>query len=133
MSARVSATVSPPFTQCPTGGVATSCSYLFVLTPDGTTSTFSDASVPATDGIEDTLVGIMNKTGVSMSSFTVAGSGIGDFDLDGPTAFGNTLQQFKQHLHQRQLELGDSGLYEPLAGNGGTDFFVLEGAPNQVL
>lgn len=132
VSAPVSATVSPPFNQCPTEGSATSCSYLFVLNSDGTTSTFFDATVLATDLTEDTLVGIVNNSGVSITSFTVTGSGIGGFDGDGPTAFGNSYNSSNNTFTNVSSNSVTVVFTTPLAGNGGTDFFVLEGAPNQI-
>lgn len=123
---------TPPFNQCPTEGLATSCSYLFVLNSNGTTSTFFDASVLATDGTEDTLIGIMNNSGFTISSFTVTGTGIGGFDGDGPTVFGNGYNSSNNTFTNVSANSVTVNFTKPLAGDGGTDFFVLEGAPNSI-
>jgi hypothetical protein len=125
-------TPTPPFNQCPTEGAATSCSFLFVLNSGGTTSTFFDGSVASTDSTEDTLVGIQNNSGISISSFTVTGTGIGGFDGDGPTAFGNSYNSSNNTFSNISANSVTVNFTKPLAGNGGTDFFILEGSPDSI-
>ncbi|HEX2713413.1 MAG TPA: PEP-CTERM sorting domain-containing protein [Candidatus Acidoferrales bacterium] len=123
-------TINPPFTQCPKVGSALSCSYLFVVNPGGVNALF-DASVGSPDGTEDTLVGILNNSGVSISSFTITGIGIGDFDGERGTGFGddhNSPNNFFSNISPNSVTVNFN---TPLTGNGGTDYFVLEGAPNR--
>ena len=64
----------PPFTQCPPVGFDTSCAVLIVLGPGGSKTTVVDPSQGPFDGIEDTLVGVQNNSGATVSSLLVSGA-----------------------------------------------------------
>lgn len=75
-----------PFAQCPPTGAATSCAVLYTFNSDGSVSTSVDPSISSTDGIEDTLAGVQNNSGHTISSLTLSGigvNGLGVFDFDG--------------------------------------------------
>src|SRR6266566_1413992 len=73
----------PPFSQCPSVGLDTSCGILIVYNPDGSRITLVDPTQPPYDGIEDTLVGVQNDSTSSVASTALTGVGIFAFDGDG--------------------------------------------------
>jgi len=77
---------TPPFTECPAIGQDTSCGLLIVVNPDGTTSVFSDPSQQPFDGVEDTLVGVLNNSPGTIQIIPISSSStipIFNFDFDG--------------------------------------------------
>ena len=65
---------SPPFTQCPPVGVATSCTLLIVFGPNGTTL-LGDSSAGAIDGDEegdDFLIGVQNDSTTTLHSIALS-------------------------------------------------------------
>src|SRR5713226_8194830 len=64
-----------PFNQCPKIGASASCAVLYVFNPDGSISVYADASVGPYDSDEDTLVGVLNNSGKTQTSLTLAGVG----------------------------------------------------------
>lgn len=85
-------TITPPFAQCPAIGADTSCGILYVFNPGGTVTSFVDASQGPYDSTEDTLVGVLNSSGVSVPSLTLSGVGVNGipifaFDGDGICTF----------------------------------------------
>jgi hypothetical protein len=140
-----------PFNQCPVVGAATSCAILYTFNANGTVTTSVDPSIKSTDGIEDTLAGVLNLSGHSINSLTLSGigiSGLGIFDFDGDgmssianpgTGPGNTY--FGQYFDASNSLLGtttfsgissvgttnDTGTIN-FSGltNGGRAWFVLE-------
>ena len=82
------ALAAPLFPQCPATGVNTGCQFLITINPGGALSVTEDTTAPNNgpyDGLEDTLVGVVNNSGAPASSFalnsTVDAFG---FDGDGP-------------------------------------------------
>jgi len=74
---------SPPFTQCPAVGLDTSCGVLLIVTDAGVT-VLSDASQPPYDGVEDTLIGIVNQSTSPLSKLSLASNtDLFGFDGDG--------------------------------------------------
>jgi hypothetical protein len=85
------ATPAPPFSQCPHIGSATSCNLLIVLNADGATSLLSDPAVAPFDNSEDTLVGVLNQTGVAIGSIQLSSNEpIFGFDGDGICSAGTS-------------------------------------------
>lgn len=80
---------SPPFKQCPAVGQSPSCQVLLMINPDKTISVLKDPSVGTYDGSDDTLVGIVNNSGATVSAVTVSGVGsdLGGLDGDGICTF----------------------------------------------
>jgi hypothetical protein len=143
-------TVTPgSLTECPIVGAATSCAALYRFNVDGSIDTLVDPTIPATDGNEDTLVGVMNATvrplaSISLSGTGTNGFGIFDFDGDGQssvvgtgpgdTYFGlfdltsigardgtNTFANINADGTQADVVFGPTGIV-----SGGSGWFVLE-------
>jgi hypothetical protein len=98
-------TPTPPFTQCPALGFDAGCAILIVVQPNGTLVSYADPSQSPFDGIEDTLIGVQNESGSTVSSIALQGTvfpGIFEFDGDG--------------LCSGQNEGGGSGFLPPPAG-----------------
>lgn len=77
---------TPPFNQCPAIGQDQSCGLLIVVNSNGSTSVFGDPSQPPFDGIEDTLVGVLNNSTQTVSIIPISSSSttpIFGFDGDG--------------------------------------------------
>jgi PKD repeat protein len=88
MPAVAAGPASPPFTECPADGQDTSCGTLIIINPNGSTTVVSDPSQGPLDGIEDTLIGVVNNSSTTVqqlpiSSAASATSPIFDFDGDG--------------------------------------------------
>src|SRR5574337_878482 len=73
VAAPLSATPAPvpPFNQCPTVGLATSCAYLFVIGSGGSISKFFDSSIKQAGDEDDVLVGIQNDSAFTIFSITI--------------------------------------------------------------
>jgi hypothetical protein len=82
-AASAAPSTSPPFNECPAIGLASSCSVLFLINPDGSVTTLTDGSVGPFEGDEDSLVGVFNNSAGTLNSLTLTGSGIFGFDSDG--------------------------------------------------
>lgn len=130
---------------CPTVGLATSCAVVYTFNADGSISTAVNSSIPSTDGIEDTLAGIVNNSGHTINSLTLDGGSLDIFGFDGDgistvpnpgSGPGNTY--FGQYFDATNHLLGTttfSGInatrtkgtinFSGLT-NGGTGWFVLE-------
>ena len=103
---------TPPFNECPPVGVDTGCAILIVINNTGA-EVLTDPTQTPYDGIEDTLIGVLNDT----TSTTVTGiplsggsNAIFDFDGDGAcdpnsgtTSFspGTPGRQLRGHGHKR--------------------------------
>ncbi len=83
---------APPFTQCPAVGYNTRCTLLIDVTSTGLLilrdngATLSTDPVPGTyDGVEDTLIGVVNNSGAPLSTLTLSSNSqpIFGFDNDG--------------------------------------------------
>jgi lysophospholipase L1-like esterase len=79
------ASSAPPFPECPAIGQASSCEILLVVNPNQTISVIGDPAVGPYDGIDDTLVGIINNSTGPVPAITVSGPGtdLAGFDGDG--------------------------------------------------
>lgn len=69
--------------QCPTVGAATSCAAVYRYNANGSVDTLVDPTIPSTDTIEDTLIGIQNNSGHILNSLTLDGMGVAIFGFDG--------------------------------------------------
>lgn len=68
---------------CPVVGAATSCAVVYTFNADGSVTTTTDSTIQSTDGIEDTLVGVVNNSGKTLDSFTLNGGSLDIFGFDG--------------------------------------------------
>ena len=73
---------------CPPVGLSPSCAVLITINPNGSLSFQTDSSVGPFDGVEDTLVGVVNKSGATVFGIFLSGNGIFGFDGDGAGAGG---------------------------------------------
>jgi hypothetical protein len=87
MIASASSASAALFPQCPPVGLNLGCSQLLVINKDGTATVQVDPAAPASgyDGAEDTLIGVQNNSGRSVSSVNLASTSrtIMAFDRDG--------------------------------------------------
>lgn len=75
---------SPPFTQCPHVGRDTSCGILVIINPSGSPTILADPSQGPYEGVEDTLVGVVNNSSVTINSLPFSGPvGTFAFEEDG--------------------------------------------------
>ncbi len=134
---------------CPTVGAATACAVAYRFNADGSVDTLTDSTISSTDGIEDTLVGIINNSGGTLNSLTLNGVGTGgvgvfDFDGDGQSTVANPGSGLGDTYFGKYFNAGGgllgtttfSGIGGPgnsmgtidFAGltNGGSGWFVLE-------
>jgi hypothetical protein len=81
----VTPAVTPPsFTECPAIGNDTGCEFLITLPASGPATITQDMNQGPYDGQDDTLVGIVNDTGVPIPSVNLSSSNdIFAFDGDG--------------------------------------------------
>lgn len=63
---------TPPFNECPAVGGDTSCGILLIIEPDGTVTALADPSQHPYDGADDTLVGVLNTSSVTVSSLPLS-------------------------------------------------------------
>lgn len=131
-----SATPSSPFTECPAVGNDTSCGLLVDVTDSGV-SILQDPSQGPYDGIEDTLVGVLNQSSKTLGHLSLAsntsifgfdGDGICAYEFDpgcpfGPTGYEGPGTSFTETS-------GDltSGVvsFNPPISPGGSAYFSLE-------
>src|SRR5438105_111394 len=82
------ASAAAMFTQCPPVGVNTGCQFLITVNPGGGFTVQGDPNAPNNgpyDGVEDTLIGVVNNTGGPLSSIALSSNtDIFGFDGDGP-------------------------------------------------
>ena len=73
------------FPQCPPVGSNVGCSQLVVINPAGTATVQTDPAAPANgyDGAVDTLIGVQNNSGRSISSVNLASTTRDIFGFDG--------------------------------------------------
>src|SRR5712691_8965451 len=64
---------TPPFDECPAVGSDTSCGVLFIIEPDGSVTVLTDPGQGPFDTppVEDTLIGVLNKSSFPVSSLTL--------------------------------------------------------------
>lgn len=121
---------SPPFTQCPSIGLSPSCAVLIVINPDGSLKELTDPSVPPFDGVEDTLVGVLNSSGATVFGISLTGPDIFGFDGDGAGPGGSYAGPGTSFT----VTNANSGVVN--FSNGLNDkqslWFSLEGSPSQV-
>ncbi len=129
--------VAPANAQCPAFGADTTCGIVITVTNTGATVTATGQG--PFDGIEDTLVGVVNKSRIPVKSLVLHSTlNIFAFDGDGIDTFGapgNAQDQTgyggPNSFFTNISADGTSGTVNfivPLAANGGTTYFSLEEA-----
>jgi hypothetical protein len=84
------ATTFPDFTICPSVGLDTGgCQIVIVINPDGSPTIFTNPGPNSGpfDGQEDSLVGVQNNSGQTISAIPLTGTNIFAFDGDGLCTF----------------------------------------------
>ncbi|HEY3301454.1 MAG TPA: PEP-CTERM sorting domain-containing protein [Methylophilaceae bacterium] len=128
---------------CPVVGAATSCAVVYTFNGDGSVTTTTNSSIQSTDGIEDTLVGVVNNSGKTLDSFTLNGGSLDIFGFDGDgmstvpnpgSGPGDTYFGYYSDAKNKQIGtvtfkttsvyVGD--VLFPGLTDGGTAWFVLE-------
>jgi hypothetical protein len=78
------------FTQCPAVGLDTGCGLLITITASsgGAASVFTVAAAtaptqPPYDGVEDTLVGVLNSSGATVNTLALSSTTLDIFGFDG--------------------------------------------------
>lgn len=75
-----------PFHQCPPVGSDTGCAQLIVVNANGTTTVLVDPAQGPYEGVDDSLIGVQNNSGHSLSKLNLgspSGADIMGFDGDG--------------------------------------------------
>ena len=142
----VQATPSPQTGVCPAIGTlsTTDCNVEIFAGSGGSFTTIGPNLLSPYDGIEDTLVGIINNSGKTIFSLTFSGSYLFGFDGDGlqtygsglgsdPTGYGGMTSPHDEYTFFTNIigydtgtaVFGSSGIPD-----GGTAYFSLEEAPS---
>jgi RHS repeat-associated protein len=137
-SAAATAAPSAPFTQCPPVGYDTSCALLADITDSGVTI-LQDPSQGPYDGVEDTLIGIVNQSSKSLGHLSLGsntdmfgfdGDGICSFEytIDPGCPFGSTGYEGPGTSFTEISADYSSGVvnFEPSIPPGGSAYFSLE-------
>jgi hypothetical protein len=75
----------------PTYAIIGGCNTVITFNSNGSITTTIPNAAPY-DGVEDTLVGVVNNTGSPITSFTLSGSNLFGFDGDGACVGGNQYE-----------------------------------------
>lgn len=122
---------------CPAVGKDTDCAVIITVTDSGATVAFTGQG--PFDGVEDTLVGVVNKSKLPLSSLGLTSSStIFGFDGDGLSSYGIASNSMDSTGYggpnayftkiDSSLKSGTVNFVNPVAANGGTAFFALEEA-----
>jgi N-acetylmuramoyl-L-alanine amidase len=115
--------------QCPAIGYSSSCSAVITIQADGSLSIDYDPNVLPYDGDEDTLVGVINRSGATVFGIALSGPGIFAFDGDGANG-GNYAGPGTSFT----IQDSSHGTVNFPNGLNNNDFiwFSLEGAPTKI-
>ena len=125
-------------TICPAIGADTDCQTLITINADGSATVTSGLNNGPYDGIEDTLLGVVNNYGSAIGSIDVSGNYIFGFDGDGqsyytgvfydPTGYGGPGVSFT-NIDMSTYNTGTVNFAGGIA-TGGTAWFTLEADVN---
>lgn len=115
--------------QCPAIGYSSSCAVLITITPTGRLIFQTDPNVGPYDGSDDTLVGVLNQSGATVSAINLSGNGIFGFDGDG--ANGGSYAGPGTSFTVQNANTGTVNFTQDL-NDGGFLWFSLEGPPSAV-
>lgn len=117
--------------QCPPVGQSPSCGALITINPNGSLKIQVDPSVPPYDGVEDSLIGVVNNSGATVYGIKLTGDDI--FGLDGDGAFGNSYEGPNTSFSIQDANNGIVNFTGPNGlPNGGFAYFSLEGLPSAI-
>lgn len=89
VAAVVAASPANATSPCPSINGSTNCGYIITVAPNGSVSGAATGAPPY-DGVEDTLVGVINNSTGVLNSLTLSGANIFGFDGDGQAAYTGT-------------------------------------------
>lgn len=114
---------------CPAIGQSSSCAVLITINPDGSIGVQTDPTVGPYDGDDDSLVGVVNRSGATVFGITLTGNGIFAFDGDGANGgdYAGPGVSFTVQNGNAGTVNFDSGL-----PNNGFLWFSLEGPPSKI-
>lgn len=116
------------FSECPAVGAATGCQVLITINSGGALSFQLDPSQPSFDPAgDDTLVGVLNNSGMAQQSITISGNNIFAFDFDG--ACGGTYAPNPSLCSGPLLGFNAPTSYEGYDTSGSFDSFTVS-SPN---
>src|SRR5262249_42478752 len=75
------------FSQCPPVGASAGCALLVTINTNAALTFNTDSSIVAYDGDDDTLVGVVNSSGVTQQKISLSGKEPFGFDGDGAGTF----------------------------------------------
>ena len=125
---------------CPINGTSTTdCNLIITFNANGSINTSGIGG--NYDGVEDALIGVINKTANAISMFNISGTSIFGFDGDGingytgvannamdPTGYGGANAYFTNIAITKST--GTVNFLKAIGANGGTDYFSLEESIN---
>jgi hypothetical protein len=140
---------SAPFSECPGYGADSSCSDLIVINAQGGLESYVDQSQGSYDGTQDELVGVLNDSGSTVTSFELHGNNIFGFDKKGlcsgnfpepagcpfgPTRYEGPNTAFSEYKEEdeNEEENANTGTVNFLNGTvapGHSAYFTLAGRP----
>ncbi len=134
------ASASPitPYNQCPSVGASPSCAILFEFAPNGAVNTYFDSNIGPYDGSEDTLVGVVNNSGVTIHSLNLTGNNIFGFETDGlstystDTSYGPTGYEGPNTSFNVINSSSGSVIFTDGLAPESSTYFSLEGSPNSI-
>jgi len=141
------------YTECPAIGSNTGCAVLITIAANGGISTAIDNTQGPYDGIEDTLVGVLNNSSAPVASLNITGSNIFGFEGDGICTFapftgsgyctanqtnGSDPEDYQGPTStfsniSLTLNSGTVNFSPGIAASGGSTYFSLEEAPTANL
>ena len=116
---------------CPSVNGSTDCGYIITVAANGTVSG-APTGQPPYDGVEDTMVGVINNSTGTLSSLVLSGSNIFGFDGDGQQAYtGNIYGPTGYEGPNTAFNVlnnnnGSVSFLNGGVGPGGTAWFTLE-------
>jgi hypothetical protein len=129
----------PPFGECPTVDLDTSCGVLVVIGEHGKAAGYYDPAQGPYEGQDDALVGVLNGSSSPVSSIVLTGPGIFNFDGDGLCTYvdcsgWSALTGYEGPNTKFSVTAGDTGTVTfpaPLAPGASTYFSLESAAPFQ--
>ena len=125
------------FTQCPATGYANSCDGLLTVGPGGSLTLAIDPTQRPVDGFDDTLLGIQNNSGKSLSSLFVNFSNVtsqkvfpSTFNTDGAFLYGGNGYWGPDTKFALSGSNSDLLTFTTSLANGASTYFEVESAPS---
>jgi len=140
---------SPPFTECPGHGLDSSCADLIVINAQGGLESYADPSQHSYDGEHDELIGVLNNSASTQTTFDLHGINIFGFYKKGlcspnlpnplgcpfgPTHYEGPNTEFTNYTEEEENveENANTGTVNFLKGTvapGQSAYFTLAGRP----